>query len=115
MDSNTDMKSKEIRNFCIDTGMKVIQPTELKEESMPRTHQRGSTCIDYAIASVEMEEYISACGYLPFFSMGLSDHRPIYVDLDYEKLFGKHRADKSTPNGFFTTTKKNRYKLTLIH
>ena len=106
LDGNTDLKSSEMKSFCVDMGMKFVIPDGMNEESMPRTHQRGSQCIDYTIVSVELEEYINASGYLPFHSMGLSDHRPIFVDLDYELLFGKNRMDKTKLDGFFTTTKK---------
>ena len=48
--------------------------------------------------------------------MGLSDHRPIYVDLNSEMLFGANRKVTSKMNRFFTTKKKkalNNYLETL--
>ena len=105
MDGNTDVESSEIKELCRQTGLYVVKPTNI--ETLPKTHERGSKCIDFALASLEMEEVITASGFLPFYSVGMSDHRAIYIDLDYKQLFRGMKDDSMMrPLGKFTTRKR---------
>ena len=104
IDGNVDVQSKEVKNLCCQMGMYIVKPESV--DNLPRTHERGSKCIDFALASNELREIITSSGFLPFYAVGMSDHRAIYVDLDYQQLFKGLREDKTTrPTGTFTTKK----------
>ena len=117
MDANEDFSKRGITSFCNRMGMKNIHATRIESEDIPRTFIRGSNCIDVALCSTELIPGIDAAGYLPFESIGSSDHRPIYVDLNYEYLFANTIEDNGKQKRITITTKKikilNRYILTL--
>ena len=53
------------------------------------TYNKGSKTIDYIFVSHAIAPYIVKSGILDFTTIISSDHRPIFVDLDSTKLFGK--------------------------
>jgi hypothetical protein len=55
---------------------------------MPATYARGRKCIDYAIASPRMFAALKAYGYEPFNQRFHTDHRPYFMDIDTNLLFG---------------------------
>ena len=78
----------------MDTGMCDIHTENESIKNHPNTFIRGSKCIDIALCSYELLPLISSSGYLPFESIGTSDHRPIYIDLNWERLFNGMKEDK---------------------
>ena len=106
MDANEDVGSKIIQNFSMKLGLKNIHLDRLNLQEPPNTFIRGTNCIDMALGSIELLPCIQSVGYLPFESIGSSDHRPIFVDLNWEYLFSNMREDHSKPNVRSLTTKK---------
>ena len=88
----------------METGTYIIKQDDVVK--LPRTHERGTKCIDFAIASIELKNLVMATGYLPFYSVGMSDHRAMYLDLDYKQLFKGVLEDKSLSRNIMFTTKK---------
>ena len=54
----------------------------------PATYARGSTRLDYALATNHDANALSMAGYEPFNSRFPSDHRSYFLDFDTQKLFG---------------------------
>ncbi len=108
MDANTDRNSPKLKKFCMDVGMSDIHMENELIDSHPNTFIRGSKCIDIALCSYELLPLISSSGYLPFESIGTSDHRPIYIDLKWEKIFSGMKEDNLKQVQKKLTTKKNK-------
>jgi hypothetical protein len=51
------------------------------------THARGSTQIDYILGTRGVSKVCSRAGILPFGSGYMSDHRALFVKINFEKLF----------------------------
>jgi hypothetical protein len=60
----------------------------LQHGEAPATHTQGSHQIDFMFISRSLVDHVKGCGILPFDSMFLSDHIPLYVDFDGATLFG---------------------------
>ncbi len=54
----------------------------------PATYARGHDRLDYVLASPEIYQAVTACGYEPFNERFFSDHRGYFVDLEITQLFG---------------------------
>ena len=76
MDANMDNNSPTIKRLCMDLGLTNIHSENKKIIEKSNTFIRGSKCIDIALCSHEIIPYVKASGYLPFESVGTSDHRP---------------------------------------
>ena len=117
MDANEDFKKKRIESFCNKLGLKNIHSSRMNSNQIPNTFIRGQNCIDLALCSIELIPCVEAAGYLPFESIGTSDHRPIYVDLSCNYLFSNVNEDNTKKHMRTMTTKKlkilNKYILTL--
>jgi hypothetical protein len=54
----------------------------------PATNNRGSSRLDYILVSSSILPAVQRSGILPYQSLFHSDHRPCYVDINPELLFG---------------------------
>ena len=75
--------------FKVKCGLQEILRTLHPQTSPPPTNQRGSKPIDSIFVSPALN---NACrgGWLKFGS-GIGDHRPLYIDIDFQKLLGENR------------------------
>ena len=59
------------------------------EGPRPATYDRGNNQIDFMYVTNKVYENISHAGAMPFNSHVNSDHRPLYIDIDINKILGK--------------------------
>jgi hypothetical protein len=57
-------------------------------EEEPASYVRGSLRIDYILATKLINNYVTQCGMLPFHELCLSDHRPLYANIDLSNYLG---------------------------
>ena len=111
-DANDDMNQpkKGMWNMMLaKTGMRNVHSSKHPERKLPRTYNKGSKCIDIIAVSENIpDEAIKRAGILPFYSMNATDHRPMYVDIDRQILFGDIKPDqtKATYRRFNTNNVK---------
>ena len=76
-----------LTRLCSDLGLQ--DPTfERHGCTNFNSHSRGSKCIDYILVDPELMPSITACGYAPFNSHIVSDHRCVYIDVNTSLFFG---------------------------
>jgi hypothetical protein len=68
-------------------------------ETPPPTYSRGQSRIDYIFVSVSLLSAVQRSGILPFDQIFLSDHRPCFIDLDANLLFGNNTPTIQTITG----------------
>ena len=56
--------------------------------AMEPTYINGSNRIDYAFISQELVPAVDRCGFLPYHSHFITDHRCLYIDFDHKALLG---------------------------
>jgi hypothetical protein len=61
------------------------------------TFVRGTTQIDYALATPHVAAACASCGYEPFQYRFPRDHRGMFLDFNTTALFGSATVDLSTP------------------
>ena len=86
MDANTDFDSPEMKQIMKETGLKNVFTALHPMRPLPRTYDRGKSCLDMALGCDEAIRLVKAVGYLPFYELGPDDHRAMLLDLDYEAL-----------------------------
>ena len=70
------------------TGMRNIHQSIHQNQVLPRTYDQGKRCLDMiATSSNIQDEMIKRAGFLPFYTLNASDHRPLYIDIDINQLF----------------------------
>ena len=62
------------------------------------THIDGSRCIDYILMDPELMSSVEACGYEPYGTRIVSDHRGVYVDVNESLFFGNATVPPPTMN-----------------
>ena len=62
------------------------------------TYVRGSTRLDYALASPSIAAACRSCGYEPFLHRTKGDHRGLYLDFSTASLFGNETQKIAPPN-----------------
>ena len=81
-----------------------------QNKTLPSTYDRGNQCLDIIAVSENIEPRdILRCGILPFYSLGASNHCPLYVDFDIATLFYGTLPDL-TNHTFRRFTTKNTHK-----
>ena len=91
-------------------GMRNVIQGKHNKRSLPRTYDRGKRCLDLlAVSNNIQDKEIVRCGILPFYSLGASDHRALYIDIATESLFEDETPDP-TNHTFRRFTTKNTYK-----
>jgi hypothetical protein len=82
--------------ICTDLGLVNILRSHHDTEDTP-TYVRGTTRIDYALATPHVAVACTSCGYEPFQYRFPGDHRGMFLDFNTSALFGSARVDLSTP------------------
>ena len=59
----------------------------------PATYSRGTTRIDYFLATERINEYITEAGILPLHEFAVSDHRALFIDIDLKAYLGGELYD----------------------
>ena len=101
-------RSKRIEKFLLDSNL-VNAATEKHQGDLPRTHDRGISCLDMIAVSRTMDQNaIKRCGYLPFYEGVATDHRAVFIDIDSDYLFTNATQDtnKNIMRGFMTDQPK---------
>ena len=96
MDANTPPDSKEMKKFMRKTGLKNLFRALHPTTPFPRTYDRGTSCLDFALASDDAIKLVQAIGYLPFYELGPDDHRSMFLDLYYDKIRSKQCMEDAT-------------------
>ena len=69
-----------------EAGMQHIIQTMHDHRALPRTYDRGKRCLDTIMISDNIEnDSLLRSGILPFYSVTVSDHRAMYLDIDTTK------------------------------
>lgn len=122
-DVNEDLNDRSSNNTwrsMLETcNMQLVTDMRFGNTTLPHTYDRGTKCLDMVAISTTIDpSCITAVGYLPFGHPILSDHRPIYIDIDENKLFASTLPDltKSTFKGFSMKNGKQTKKyLNILH
>jgi hypothetical protein len=89
-----DSHKSEINKFMTKTGLGPIHtvfPTA--------TYTRGSTCIDFILATAGIRTSTTRSGYLPFYEgIWSSDHRGLFMDINTNRLFQQQHTTSHTQN-----------------
>jgi len=97
-DMNEGIQSPEKTNERMrQIGLINVMEKWVGEQSMPRTWQRGGKAIDHIWATANVFPQIVRAGYAPFNTIKTSDHRGIYMDLEYANLLDKDSTDLARP------------------
>jgi hypothetical protein len=88
IDANEDVRTGHTAEFFKDLGMREIILHTHKKKSPPATCDKNNNRqpIDGIFATFEIN--ITTGGYFPFNSGCSSDHRPIWIDVPYNSIFG---------------------------
>ena len=92
IDCNEDVSSAPIKNTFRDVGMK--EALIHQNNTLHATFHRGSTPIDGIFTSPTIN--LVHGGYLPFGDFP-SDHRALWIDIQYENAFGYRMSDITNP------------------
>jgi hypothetical protein len=95
LDANTPLDSAETRTFCAAANLHSIAEYKFPLDSLPRTHQLGSRCIDFCLVSEKLLSWTKKFGYFPFFAHSLFDHRGMVLDLRCDEFFGNKTVDET--------------------
>jgi hypothetical protein len=77
-----------LRTLAITCGLIDILSIQHSECPFPPTYNRGKKRIDYMLISASLREAVIRSGILPYNSIFSGDHRPCFLDLDADTLFG---------------------------
>ena len=99
-DFNDDARPEA--NTPISNLMAELNMTNLHQYKHPdlptiRTHNRGSTQIDYMFGTENVAQAVIRAGFEPFGDHIPTDHRGIYVDLEMTKLLGNQPVNLNPP------------------
>ena len=94
-------------NIMEEAGMRHVLQSVHNQRSLPRTYDRGVRCLDSIMVSENIQnEHIQGAGILPFYSITVSDHRALYIDIDVQSLFNDTTID-TTKHTYQRFTTKN--------
>ena len=82
-----DDESGGIVRLMEDTGT-VDLMTAVHDKELPTTFDRGTSCIDYALATPRIANAVKRAGYTPTAGGLQSDHRGLYIDIDINEALG---------------------------
>lgn len=95
MDANTPLDSAESRKFASDANLHSVAEIKFPNAPLPRTHIRGSRCIDHCLVTRRVLNWIVKFGYFPFYAHSLYDHRGMVLDICCSQLLGKVTMDET--------------------
>jgi exonuclease III len=89
-DFNEEMSENSgVYEMATQCGLVDIFSQRFGTATLPATFKGGSRRLDYILLSPTVAPAIAAMGYEPYDYRGVfSDHRPMYLDLDSQALFG---------------------------
>eukprot|EP00957_Ditylum_brightwellii_P093468 7118272-Ditylum_brightwellii.AAC.2 len=109
-DVNSPLGNKGIRMFLVETGMHNLIGQKYGIGQV-NSHITGSKQIDFILGT---EKIVEACvhrGILPFHALIVSDHRGMYVDINWKQLFiGETQAPANHPQRKVMSKQKKRSK-----
>ena len=86
MDANSGYQQSDIKALERKTGLVNIIQHFHPDLEMPRTYDRGRECIDFVLGCEAALNLVKKCGYLEFYALTPDDHRPMFLDLDTDRL-----------------------------
>ena len=95
MDCNAEVGGSEVQDWIINLDLRESITTRHDLGQEVSTYQRGQNKIDGIFTSHAIE--IKQCGYLPF-DYFPSDHRGLWIDVNYTKVFGFLTEKSVRPN-----------------
>ena len=107
-DAEVEYKNKW-NDMIEEIGMRNAHQATHPKKTLPRTYDRGRRCIDMiAISENITNSMIARSGILPFYTIGASDHRAMYIDVLTNELFDSPQPDvtKQTYKRFTTKNVK---------
>jgi hypothetical protein len=107
MDANTSATSEELATLRVNTNMVDAFKTKHPTMSHPKTYYRGRHCLDYVYVTPYLAQSIERVGYAPFYEIGKYDHRLLYVDFRWERVF-RHKLDVTQARGRQLSTNNRR-------
>ena len=88
-DFNEGIHDKEKTNTKFnEIGLKNVMQNRVRE--LPRTFIHGSKAIDHIYVTTKVSNAITNAGFAPFHFIKESDHRGMYIDLDYRQVLDDH-------------------------
>ena len=95
MDANTPLNSAEARSFLNAANLYSIAEHKFPHDTLPRTHQSGSRCIDHCLITYNLLNWTQKFGYFPFYLHSLFDHRGMVIDICCKEFFGGFKVDET--------------------
>ena len=95
MDANTPLDSAEARTFHRTANLYSIAEHHFPHETLPRTYQSGSRCIDHCLVTKSLLDWTKRFGYFPFYMHSLFDHRGMVIDICCDQFFGSFKVDET--------------------
>jgi hypothetical protein len=95
MDANTPLNSAEARSFHRAANLHSIAEHQFPHDTLPRTHQSGSRCIDHCLVTKPLLDWTEKFGYFPFYFHSLFDHRGMVIDIRCKSFFGSMKLDET--------------------
>ena len=105
-----DGPASKIADLANRAGLIDILAEQHATLALPSTYVRGRARIDYVLGTPDVQEAVLASGYESPFRYMHSDHRPMWVDFDSNKLFGTALAELP-PMEFRDINTRNRARL----
>lgn len=100
---NKDFNNTDYNTFLHSTSLTDVMRHRHSSLQAPMTHDKGNWLETGAITS-DAVLLLRYCGYLPFYTPIVSDHRIMFCDLDVRMTFGKFKPDttRATYKNFHT-------------
>jgi hypothetical protein len=80
--------NSELSKWVKQMGMLDLVTMRHGTDDEPPTYSRGSNRIDYTMSTPKIAEYTTAAGILPLHEICISNHRPIFADIDINAYLG---------------------------
>ncbi len=85
-------------------GLVNLITSHLPLRSLPATYTRGTTCLDYTLATSRVSHALQRVGYDAFSARLAWDHRGYFLDFDTQALFGNPIPDLAVPQHLQSST-----------
>ena len=107
-DLNEGIQDREKTNEKL-AEIGLLNVFEHKLPYLPKTHMEGSRAIDHVWITSDINSSVQACGYAPFYHLSPSDHRGLFLDIDFHQLFPKMEYEQvQIPRKTLKSTNPNR-------
>jgi hypothetical protein len=86
-----------LKTFVENTGLHTILNTKHGDENVPPTRCPGSSVIYYVYVSDGLLKHVIGIEMLNFDALFDSDHQTLFLDMDFESVFGTELDNMATP------------------